>query len=137
MGYAEIVEGAERSSRTEAAPRQDQIQSAALAGDSFMSVYSRKRCCSIAKTRQQAAKRRTKSKSKCSNRGKMRREGRGGEGSAIDMATMRVEMKSAHGQTIKIITGSCDQWKRHCNGNGYSNGLARGWVREMRRGEDC
>lgn len=42
MGYAEIVEGAERSSRTEAAPRQDQIQSAVLAGDSFMSVYSRK-----------------------------------------------------------------------------------------------
>lgn len=57
----------------------------------------------------------------------MRRDGNASLGRAIDMATMRVEMKSAHGQTIKIITGSCDQWKRHCNGNGYSNGMEYGW----------
>lgn len=40
-----------------------------------------------------------------------------------------VEMKSAHGQTIKIITGSCGQWKRH----GKGKGKAGSWERKRKR----
>lgn len=37
-----------------------------------------------------------------------------------------VEMKSAHGQTIKIITGSCGQWERHGQGRGKGKGKRAG-----------
>lgn len=107
--------------------RQDQIQSAALLQETVLCLFTVVNVlCSIAKGGNKTTKQRKRNPNRNrTNRDEMSRDGDGER--AIDM----VEMKSAHGQTIKIITGSCGQWKRH--GKGKEKGKEGGWERKRKR----